>query len=328
MGATELGWNCCRTLLEIGQEVVGIFSIPREFRISWSTTAVTNVQHKSFDDIAAAHSIPIFYVTGKMSDPACREALQELRPDIIIVAGWYYMLPRSLRELAPQGAVGLHASLLPKYRGGAPLVWATINGETKTGVSFFYFADGVDEGDIIGQAGFDIDFEDSISDLVYKASQASVDLIRQYVPLLAAGKAPRLPQDHSQATLVPQRQPEDGIIDWRKLSARQAYDWVRAQSRPYPGAFTFLREEKVTIWKAGLAERSNQTEGLLPGTIVFTERAECSVICGDGGRLVIKEVELTDGSVLNGAQLQTVPLFTAGAGFQMERNHCSSLTHE
>jgi methionyl-tRNA formyltransferase len=268
------------------------------------------------------------YVTGKMSDSEYQKAVRELQPDIIIVAGWYYMLPRSLRELAPRGAAGLHASLLPKYRGGAPLVWATIKGETKTGVSFFYFADGVDEGDIIGQAGFDIAFQDDIADLVYKAAQASVDLIRQYVPLLATGNAPRVPQDHSQATLVPQRQPEDGIIDWWNLSARQVYDWVRAQTRPYPGAFTFLSEEKVTIWKAGLDENSSLS-GLIPaGTLLLTDRAECGVCCADGRLLLIREVGLEDGSTLTDAEFRGLRNVEAGARFEMERSHCASLTHD
>jgi methionyl-tRNA formyltransferase len=315
MGATELGWNCCRTLLEIGQEVVGIFSIPREFRISWSATPVTNVQYKSFEDLAAAHSIPIFFVTGKMSDPECVAALRELKPDVIIVVGWYYMLPRSLRELAPRGAVGLHASLLPKYRGGAPLVWATINGETRSGVSFFYFTDGVDEGDIIGQAGFDIALQDDISDLVSKASQASVELIRQYAPLLAAGKAPKIPQDHSQATLVPQRRPEDGILEWQKFSVRQAYDWVRAQTRPYPGAFTFLGQEKVTIWKAGIG--GSVMGGFLPGSLIPSVPSapeSFGVCCADGQVLLVNEVGIGD-QIMSGAEFVTRQVICSDAAF-------------
>src|SRR6266550_8549155 len=219
MGATELGWSCCQTLLEMGQEVVGIFSIPQQFRVSWSQSPVTNVQHKGFEDLAAVHSLSLVYVRGKMADLVYMDALRDMRPDLIIVAGWYYILPRSFREIATQGAVGLHASLLPKYRGGAPLVWATINGEPETGVTFFHFADGVDDGDIIAQEKFEIAFEDDIADLVRKASEASQQLIAEYVPMLAAGNAPRIAQDHAQVTFVPQRKPEDGVIDWNRLSA-------------------------------------------------------------------------------------------------------------
>jgi methionyl-tRNA formyltransferase len=304
MGATELGWNCCRAILEIGQEVVGIFSIPRQFRISWSAAPVTNVQYKSFEDLAADHSIRLVHVTRKMSDPEYRETLRELRPDILMVVGWYYMVPRVLREMAMLGAVGLHASLLPKYRGGAPLVWATINGETQTGVSFFYFADGVDDGDIIGQRSFEIAFDDDIAALVNKASQASVELLREYVPRLAAGRAPRIPQDHSQATFVSQRKPEDGLIDWQRLSARQVYDWVRAQTRPYPGAFTFLHDEKVTIWKSTFSARAPKLDEP-PGTIIpnLSPASESfGVCCADGYVLQIDEVGLEDETTMSGAQ--------------------------
>lgn len=315
MGATELGWNCCRTLLETGQEVVGIFSIPQQFRISWSPTPVTNVQYRSFADLAAASSVPLIYVTKKMSE--YHEELRELRPDIIIVVGWYYMLPRSLRELAPLGAAGLHASILPKYRGGAPLVWATINGETETGVSFFYFADGVDDGDIIGQESFDIAFEDDIAALVQKASRASVGLISRYVPLLAAGTAPRLKQDHTQATVVPQRKPEDGLIDWRALSAKQAYDWVRAQTRPYPGAFTLFGQEKITIWKAGLPQISSRRD-LPAGAIVGDESDGFGVCCADGQVLLVKEIGLADGSIMTGGEFQSQHASNPNAKFDVE----------
>ncbi|HYO92548.1 MAG TPA: methionyl-tRNA formyltransferase [Pyrinomonadaceae bacterium] len=303
MGATGLGWECCRTLLEQGQDVVGLFSIPREFRISWSASPVTNIQFRSFEDLASEYSIPLTYITGKMSDPSYMETLRQLRPDILIVIGWYYMLPRSMRELAPLGAVGLHASLLPKYRGGAPLVWAVINGEREAGVSFFHFADGVDDGDIIGQARFEIRDEDDISDVLGKASEASVRLVSEYAPLLASNDAPRIVQNHSLATRVSQRSPEDGLIDWSSRSARQIYDWVRAQTRPYPGAFTFLGQEKLTIWKAALSA-NEASDTLQPGSIVRAVDASDAfgVACGDGQLLLVREVGLADGASMSGRE--------------------------
>ena len=304
MGATELGWNCCRALLEVGQKGVGLFSIPQQFRISWSPVPVTNVQYKSFEDLAATHNVPLVYVTGKMTDSEYAEALRDMRPDIILVVGWYYILPRSLRELAPLGAAGVHASLLPKYRGGAPLVWAIINGETETGVTFFHFADGVDDGDIIGQAKFEINFEEDIANMIEKAACASASLLSQYVPMLAKGTAPRIPQDHSHATFVPQRKPDDGIIQWRQLSAGRAYDWVRAQTRPYPGAFTFFGEEKVTIWKSTLSAAA-AVKDLSPGTIICDRPDSFSVACADGRSLEIKEVGLIENPQMSAPEFAT-----------------------
>lgn len=326
MGATELGWNSCRTLFDTGQQVVGIFSIPQQFRISWSQTPVTNVQYKSFEDLAAAHSIPLVYVKGKMADREYADALRSMRPDIILVVGWYYILPRSLRELAPLGAAGLHASLLPKYRGGAPLVWATINGEAETGVTFFHFADGVDDGDIIAQARFNIHFEDDIASLIGKASHASIKLLSEYVPMLGAGTAPRIQQDHTRATSVPQRKPEDGAINWQQLAAAQTYNWVRAQTRPYPGAFTFLGAEKVTIWKSAPATISSAHD-FAPGTIVLDSADGFKVICADGHLLKIKEIGLAENPTMSAAEFAASRELKTGMKFEVQAQDRGVVMH-
>jgi methionyl-tRNA formyltransferase len=289
------------------QEVVGIFSIPRDFRISWSSKPVRNVLFRSFEDLAHAHHVPLVYVTKRMADPEYRQVLTDLKPDILIVAGWYYIVPPSLRMLAPLGAVGIHGSLLPKYRGGAPLVWAMINGDTHAGVSLFYLADGVDDGDLIGQVRFDIDVQENIGDAVRKTTQASVELLREYVPLLAIGKAPRRPQDHSAATMMPQRKPEDGLIDWCSFSASQAHNWVRAHTRPYPGAFTFLGREKVIIWKAHLSERD--PERLCKPGSIEVHPPGCpdafAVWCADHRVICVHEVGLEDGTAMSGIEFGT-----------------------
>lgn len=316
MGASELGWACCNTLLKMGQDVVGIFSIPQTFRISWSDRPVKNVRFKSFEDLACARGVPLVYVTKKMGHPEYREALRQMRPDLIVVIDWYYMVPRALRRLAPLGTVGMHASLLPRYRGGAPLVWAMINGEQETGISFFYFEDGVDEGDIIAQARFDIAFEDTIADLVRKSSSAALGLLREYVPLLAGGKAPRHPQEHGRATLMPQRTPEDGLIDWQALSALQAYNWVRAQTRPYPGAFTYLDGRKVTLWKASPSPDTGPGN-LSPGTVVERLNAPetFGVVCAGGSILNIHELEFAGGAPVSAAAALKERRISPGACF-------------
>jgi len=283
IGASELGWECCRVLFERGQNIVGILSAPREFRISWSPSGVTNVRHRSFDDLAAAHDVPLRLMTTKMRDSA--EWIAGLHPDLLVVAGWYHLIPKSMLANVPLGAVGLHNSLLPRYRGGAPLVWSIINGESETGVTLFYLADGVDDGDIVGQQAFPIAFEDTIADVVRKAIDAAVDVVARHVPEIALGAAPRIPQDHATATTFPQRGPEDGLLDWNAKSARQAYDWVRAQTRPYPGAFTWRGSEKLTIWRASLLDEMAVAP---PGTFV----REDAVVCADQRLLRLDEVSV------------------------------------
>lgn len=247
-GATALGHACAERLLEAGQEVVGLVTMPRDFRISYSPSGpVRNVLHRDFHALGERFGIPVTQVDGRMAEYV--SDVEQLRPDLLVVIGWYYMIPRRMRDLAPLGCVGIHASLLPRYRGGAPLVWALINGETETGVTLFHFTDGVDDGDVVAQERFAIEARDTIADLLAKAEAASVRLVTEYVPRLADGTAPREPQDQSAATLFPQRSPQDGRIDW-SWDAPRIDRFIRAQTHPYPGAFTDIAGKRVRIWSA------------------------------------------------------------------------------
>lgn len=295
IGASDLGWACCDALFEEGCNIVGILTAPQDFRISWSTSPVTNVRHRSLADLAEKHGVPIESMRTRMADS--KEWLAERRPDVLVVIGWYHMIGRSLRDLATHGAVGIHGSLLPRYRGGAPLVWAIINGEKESGVTLFHFADGVDDGDVIGQESFPIADTDTIADAVRHSTEASVRLVRRYIPMLAAGTAPRVMQDASLATSVPQRKPEDGVLDFAGKTAAEAYDWVRAQTRPYPGAFTYLGEEKMSIWRASVGDVASagaEVGRLLAGRPL--------VVCADRRLLRLDEVQIGD-AVMTGGEL-------------------------
>lgn len=251
-GASELGYKCCRQIIENRlAEVTCIFTIPQEFKISYSKKPVTNVNYADFFSLGKEFSIPVVSVTDKMNTYTAE--VKKYSPDLILVIGWYYIVPKSIREIPRLGCAGMHASLLPKYRGGAPLVWAMINGEEKSGITFFYLEEGVDNGDIISQKEFLIEENDYICDLIDKATASALEIIDESIPLLAQNKAPRIKQDESQATHVPQRKPEDGKIDW-SWDARRIRNFIRAQSKPYPGAFTEINGKKVIIWNADINE--------------------------------------------------------------------------
>jgi methionyl-tRNA formyltransferase len=175
--------------------------------------------------------------------------VMDIKPDLILAIGWYYMIPDQMMKLAGKGAIGIHGSLLPKYRGNAPFVWAMINGEKETGISLFYFEKGIDEGDIIAQKKIPIGEKETIRDILNKARGSSVEILLEYLPKIADGTAPRIPQDNSQATLFPKRTPDDGLIDW-SWDAKRIHDFIRAQTKPYPGAFTYINNKKVIIWDA------------------------------------------------------------------------------
>ena len=209
----------------------------------------------AFSDLADQIGCEVVTLRGKINSASYLEHITRWQPDLLLVLGWYYMIPRKVRESAPLGCVGFHASLLPKYRGGAPIPWAIINGETETGVSFFYLDGNMDSGDIISQIAFDIGENDTCGTVYEKATLASIKILQEYIPQIAAGTAPRIAQDETQATYFPQRKPEDGLIDW-SWNAKHIHSFIRAQTRPYPGAFTFIEGKKVTIWDADINESS------------------------------------------------------------------------
>lgn len=250
-GASELGYDCCENLLLSGQNIVAIFTIPQEFKISYSKDKlVKNVLYKDFKTLGEKYNVPVIMVEDKMGN--YEQLLEKLEPNFLLVIGWYYMIPKSIRNLANKGCAGIHASLLPKYRGGAPLVWAMINGETETGISFFYFSDGVDDGEIIAQVKFQISETDTIKNLLEKTKKASIDVVTEYVPKIARGTAPKL-QQVGDPTYVPQRKPEDGLINWN-WDTKKIKNFIKAQTKPYPGAFTVINGKKIIIWDADILE--------------------------------------------------------------------------
>lgn len=254
-GASALGHRCCRALLESGADVVGIVTMPEEFSISYSRRPIRNVTYRDFGDLALEFHLPLLKVQRGLDD-ATLATIASWGPDFGLAIGWYYMIQASARKLFPLGVAGIHASLLPRYRGGAPLVWAVINGEQTAGVTLFYLDDGVDTGDVIAEEAFSIADEDTIATLLEKATNASIRLVCEQLPALAAGGAARITQDDSAATTYAQRSPEDGLIDWTWPSER-IRNFIRAQTRPYPGAFTRIAGKRVVIWDADVFDDGN-----------------------------------------------------------------------
>lgn len=251
-GASELGYDCCESLILAGEKITGIFTIPQEFKISYSPNApVKNVLFKDFNELGKKYNIPVIIVNSNLK--SFQSDLEAMKPDFLLAIGWYYMIPQAMLSIAKKGAAGIHASLLPKYRGNAPLVWAMINGETETGVSMFLFAEGVDEGDILAQEKFKIEEEDTIKELLEKTKIASKKILLSTIRKIATDTIQPVPQDHSQATLFPKRSPEDGEIDW-SWDKQRIKNFIRAQTKPYPGAFTILNGKKVILWDADIID--------------------------------------------------------------------------
>jgi methionyl-tRNA formyltransferase len=189
--------------------------------------------------------------------------------------------------IPPRGCLGIHGSLLPRLSGFAPVNWALIRDEKETGPTLFYFDDGMDTGDIVGQRPFPITDEDDAATLRARIARESVALLEEMLPRLAAGNAPRTRQDHAQATIGEQRRPEDGRIDWT-WEPRRVFNFVRGLTRPYPGAFTEWDAKIVRVWKV----RPLEGKGSGPGVAEAWDAAGRPKVMGAGeGRVEIVEWE-------------------------------------
>lgn len=281
-GCTKLSERILEHIINADKcDILGIVTSPQNFKISYSKTPVKNFNFADLQRFKSPSRWVYVYDKNRLDNERLISKMSECAPDIILVVGWYYMIGKQLRECAKYGAWGLHASLLPNYAGGAPLIWAMINQEKESGVTLFRLQDGVDDGEIIKQVSFAINDADYIGDVLEKvhfaASQAILDAIKEFPNNIYVSQ-----QVHNRS-IWPQRSPSDGLIDLSK-SASLVVSFVRAQSRPYPGAYTNIGEMKIIIWRAEIGGSGMTNKPNL-------ELKPFSLICGDGLSVLITEYE-------------------------------------
>lgn len=283
VGCVEVGRECLEELLECGADVRAVITLDPEL-------ARTTSGYVTFDALAWRFGFPVFPVRS-VDDADVIARLRGLAPDVIFVIGWQRLLPRMVLEIPRHSCVGMHASLLPRYRGHAPVNWAIINGERETGMTMLYLDERADAGDIIDQRAFPIELEDTCATVYAKAALAGRQMLRTHLAGLLSGIAPRRPQVRLE-TPMPRRRPEDGAIDWGGPS-RAIYDWVRALTRPYPGAFSFVGGRRLYVWETRLV--AGAKPDLAPGTVVRVGLEGVLVATGDGV-LLLTSVELEGGT--------------------------------
>jgi methionyl-tRNA formyltransferase len=232
---------------------------------------------------ALALDLPITQPESIKSNDEFRAQLTALNPDAIIVVGYGRILPQWMIDLPRLGNINLHASLLPKYRGAAPIQWAIARGEEMTGVTSMRIDAGLDTGDILLQKEIPIKPEDTAETLTPTLAVIGADLIIDTLRGLQAGTIKPRPQDHEKATLAPILKKEDGRIDFRR-TAQETCNRLRG-FQPWPGAFTTFRGKNLHIWDAAVSERS-----LPPGELLVDD--DCLLVgCGAGTALTLLEVQ-------------------------------------
>ncbi|MHC1698039.1 MAG: formyltransferase [Geobacteraceae bacterium] len=235
----NVGFRCLQELLDQGAHVSAVFS--------HEDSASEEIWFESVQQLATRHQIPCY--TTDVNLPENIELLRRIAPDFLFSFYYRSMIQKEILEIPRKGALNLHGSLLPKYRGRVPVNWAVIQGETETGATLHYMVEKPDAGDIVDQERVSIELADTALDVFHKVTEVAVRIIRRSWPQLLTGTAQRIPMDVSAGCYFGGRKPADGLIDWNKSSI-EIYNLIRGVTHPYPGAFTYLDGEKVLIWRA------------------------------------------------------------------------------
>jgi len=274
VGARVVGYRVLESLLADGAQIVGVLTLDE-------TKATATTAYTPFDKLVQHHYLEVRKFIN-LRDEEITAWARELNPDLGIVVGVSQLIGEDLLAVPPRGFIGMHPTLLPEGRGRAPIPWALIKGLARTGASLFYCDSQADTGDLLAQCEVPVYYEDVSATLGSRTDDAVIELFRGNLPKLAAGVAPRIPQDECRATVWPLRRPEDGVIDWNR-SAADLYNWVRALTHPYPGAFSFYRGRRLNIWSA--RESADCRRGQ-PGEVLAVLPHGVLVACGQGSLLL------------------------------------------
>ncbi|GFO54483.1 methionyl-tRNA formyltransferase [Geomonas sp. Red276] len=278
MGTPDFACPTLATLIERGEQVVAVVTQPDRPKGRGQQTLPPPVKV-----LAENHGIPVLQPV-KVRLPDSIEEIRALEPDLIVVVAFGQILPKALLEIPKHGCINVHASLLPRYRGAAPLNWCIINGEAETGVTTMMMDVGLDTGDMLLKAVTPIDPDEDTLALHDRLSKLGADLLATTIDELAAGRLVAEKQDDSLTCYAPMLKKEDGQIDWEK-DAASIKNLVRGMT-PWPGAFTFVDGKLLKVYRVQTAAGSGK-----PGEVLAANRAGIEIACGSGS-ILISELQL------------------------------------
>ncbi len=282
MGTPDFSVGTLKALAVAGHEIAGVVSQPDKPKGRGK-----NLQPTPVKEAAMELGLPV-YQPKKVRDPEFLEVLKELNPEVIVVVAFGQLIPKSILELAPYGCINVHASLLPKYRGAAPIQWAVIDGEPETGVTIMRMDEGLDTGDMISKVTVPVSADETGGSLFDKLSEAGAKLLVETLPSLEAGTAvfEKQPEESSTA-YAGMIKKSMGDLDWNR-PAEELERLIRGLN-PWPSAYTKLDGKTLKIWKAQVLEEKEEEEKQMPGTILSTDQQEFKVKTGKG---ILKITEL------------------------------------
>jgi methionyl-tRNA formyltransferase len=274
---SETGHECLRFLFDRGESVSLVVTHP--------DAPGENVWFPSVAELARSRGLEPLVI--ETPDATLTARVRAAAPDLIFSFYFRHLLPEEILKLAPRGAYNLHGSLLPKYRGRAPVNWALVHGETQTGATLHVMSARADAGEIVDQEPVPIGPDDSAFEVQKRVTKAGLKILERRLGELRSGTAPRRAQDEREATTFPRRSPEDGRIDWTR-SAEEVHNLVRAVTHPYPGAFTDIFGGRTFVWKTRLPHLGAHDN--FPGQ-VRAEQGRLYVACGDDRYVEILRIQ-------------------------------------
>ena len=283
MGTPEFAVASLRRLVEDGHEICGVFTQPDKPKNRGHKLTFSPVK-----EYALTQNLPV-YQPLKMRDGEAEALVKQLAPELIVVAAYGKILPEEILNTPPYGSINVHSSLLPKYRGAAPINWAILDGEAETGVSIMYMAKELAAGDVILQKTTPIGEQEDAQALTARLAELGAQALSEAVEALRNGTASRTPQDASRQTYASMLSREMSPIDWNR-TARQINCQVRGLI-PWPCATTELAGQRFKIYETALGRET----AAAPGTVLSAGKQGIEVACGDGRSLYLTQLQAEGG---------------------------------
>ncbi len=311
IGGVEVSWYCLEAICVYGIKPVIVFSYDESLK--------HRSGYKSFDDLALKYGFEIVK-TRDINSEENIQILKEKSLDVLFVIGWSQLVKKEILDITSMGCIGVHPTKLPEGRGRAPIPWTLIKGLEKSAVTIFFLDEGADSGNIILQKDLYISIHDDAKSLYKKVLDIHIELINEVLLKILNDNVKSQPQDNTQATYWKKRKPEDGIIEWSKKTI-ELYNWIRALTHPYPGAFTFYNGKRIYIWKAEAVNVSRDNLEKEPGKIIGKVIGTCEdnsgiIVATTDGFLILRVVQFESENEINPVNLIETGRLKVGEKFK------------
>jgi methionyl-tRNA formyltransferase len=285
MGTPEFALPSLQRLILGGHEIAAVFTQPDK-----PAGRGKQIHAPPVKTLAVEQGIPVHQPAKIKTNEEVRQRLESISPDACVVAAYGKILPAWMLAIPRLGCINVHASLLPKYRGAAPINWAIADGERETGITIMQMDAGMDTGPILSQRSTSIGEDETAPELSARLARMGAELLSETLPQIERGEINPLPQHDTEATYAPMLKREDGLIDWQ-MTAGEIANRVRA-FQPWPGTYTDFRGERLILWRAREASEMISLKGAEAGSILSIDESGMTIACADSSALGIEEIQV------------------------------------